>query len=164
MVVYRRRIARNSRADCQAGIHMIRVWVGAMPSTPAVTVRNWDRTLTGTARVVARPRTVQDVVAVMTDRDRYPSPVRPVGSDLSTTRCNDTDGGTLLDMRGMNGVIEVSADTVRVAAWALYYDVAHTLLVQGLHFHVHIEMGNPGMGSAACGGTEDSSLPRARPH
>ena len=66
------------------------------------------------------------------DRDRYRSPVRPVGSNLSTTRCNAPDGGTLLDMCGMNGVIERGADTVRVEAGALDCDVARALLRKGL--------------------------------
>ena len=44
-------------------------------------------------------------------------------------------------------------------AGALYIDVAEELLKHGLQFYVNTEIGNLSVGSAACCGTKDSSMP-----
>ncbi len=62
-------------------------------------------------------------------------------------------------MRDMNKIIEINGDTVRVQAGAMYIDVVEALKDHGLQFFVSIEMGNLTLGSAACGGTKDASMP-----
>ncbi len=135
------------------------VGTGKQSTRTSTTIYSWDKTVVSTASVILKPKSVEDVVVIMTDREQYPPPVRPIGFNLSTTPCNDPDGGTIVDMRGMNRILEVGSDYVRVEAGALYYDVARELLKHGLQFYVSIEMGNVSMGSAACGGTKDSAFP-----
>ncbi len=48
-------------------------------------VHNWFGNITSSPRVVVEPRNVQDIIAVMQDPVRYPSPVRAVGSNHSTS-------------------------------------------------------------------------------
>lgn len=49
------------------------------------TVHNWFGNITSSPRVVVEVDTVEDIVAVVTDPEHYPSPVRAVGSNHSTT-------------------------------------------------------------------------------
>jgi len=124
----------------------------------AHTVRNWFGNITSSPRAVIDVETVDEIVSILKDTDRYPSPVRAVGSNHSTTPCGVADGGTLIVMRRMDRVIEIGAETVTVQAGALYIDVNAELRRHGLQFHVNVELGNLTIGSAATGGTKDASM------
>jgi FAD/FMN-containing dehydrogenase len=121
--------------------------------------QNWFGDIHGSPAVIVRPRSVDDIIAVVKDRGRYPSPVRAAGSNHSTTPCVVADGGTVLDMRGMTRISHIGDDTVTAEAGALYIDVAKTLERHGRQFYVNIELGNLSMGSAACTHTKDASFP-----
>jgi L-gulonolactone oxidase len=92
-----------------------------------VTVRNWDGTWTYRPRVLVTPRKPEDLVAIMRDTSRFPSPVRPAGSMHSTARMNGDDGGTMVDMKAMNRILRFDADTVTVEAGATHMAVAEAL-------------------------------------
>ena len=130
-----------------------------MPTAAGQTVRNWEGSITSHPRIVTQPTTVDDIIDVMQDHDSFPAPVRAVGSNHSTTRCGVADNGTVVEMTKMNRIIEVGADTVTTEAGALYIDVAKELERHNLQFFVNVELGNLSMGSAACGGTKDASMP-----
>lgn len=119
---------------------------------------NWFGDIRATPAVVVRPTSVEELRAVVRDRDRYPSPVRAAGSNHSTTRCVVADSGTVVDMRGMNRILEIGDETVTAEAGALYIDVAKALEQKGRQFFVNIELGNLTMGSAACTHTKDASF------
>jgi FAD/FMN-containing dehydrogenase len=122
-------------------------------------VTNWGKDVVSFPRAVAQPETVEEIVAILRDRERYPAPVRAVGSNHSTTRCGVADEGTLVSMRRMNRILHIGDDTVTVQAGALYIDIAKELERHGLQLFVNVELGNLSAGSAACGGTKDSSMP-----
>ena len=122
-------------------------------------VSNWFGTIASRPRTVAHPTSVQEIVGILRDTERYPRPVRAVGSLHSTTACGMADGGTLVAMRGMARILEIGPDTVTAEAGALYIDVANELRKHGLQFYVNVELGNMTIGSAACGGTKDASMP-----
>jgi len=122
------------------------------------TVHNWFGSITSSPRVVAEVAGVEDIVAILTDPERYPAPVRAVGSNHSTTACGVADEGTLVVMRGMDRIIEIRDRTVTVQAGALYLDVNQELRRHGLQFYVNVELGNLTIGSAATGGTKDASM------
>jgi hypothetical protein len=122
-------------------------------------VTNWFGDLVSHPQAVAEANTADDVVAVLKDAVRYPSPVRAVGSNHSTAACAVVDGGTILKMTGMNKILDISNGTVTAQAGALYIDVAQELEKQNLQFYVNTEIGNLTVGSAACCGTKDSSMP-----
>jgi FAD/FMN-containing dehydrogenase len=75
------------------------------------------------------------------------------------TRCLTADGGTLVDMRSMDRVLEITPATVTVEAGARFVDVAEALRQRGLEFFVNFEIGTLTMGAAACTHTKDSSFP-----
>lgn len=130
-----------------------------MEKNEKITVQNWVGDILSFPRVVTEARSVEDIVAVMKDSERYPSPVRAIGSNHSTTQCGIADNGTVLKMKSMNRILNIGKDTVTVEAGALYIDVAKELQKHKLQFHVNVELGNLTMGSAACGGTKDASMP-----
>jgi FAD/FMN-containing dehydrogenase len=122
-------------------------------------VRNWFGSIVSFPSVVTEVENVQDIVAIVQDTEKYPSPIRAVGSNHSTTPCGVADKGTVVGMRKMNRILNIGADTVTAEAGALYIDVAKELQKHGLQFFVNVEIGNLTIGSAACGGTKDASMP-----
>jgi FAD/FMN-containing dehydrogenase len=125
----------------------------------AEVVTNWFGSIVSHPAVIVEAQSVEEIVAVLKDRERYPSPVRAVGSNHSTTPCGVAEGGTLIVMRGMDKIVEIREDSVTAQAGALYYDVAQELRRHDLQFYVNVELGNLTIGSAACGGTKDASMP-----
>ena len=81
-----------------------------------VTIRTWDGTWTYHPKVLVTPKSVEDLVEILTDEVRFPSPVRPAGSMHSTARMNGDDGGTMVDMMAMNRILHFTDDTVTVEA------------------------------------------------
>ena len=124
-------------------------------------VQNWGGSIRSFPKIVVQAETVEDIVDIVRDPQRFPSPVRAVGSNHSTTRCGVADQGTVVAMTQMNQILEINHDemTVTAQAGALYIDVAHQLLEHNLQFYVNVELGNLTLGSAACGGTKDASMP-----
>jgi FAD/FMN-containing dehydrogenase len=122
-------------------------------------VHNWFGTVISHPHVVVEVQSVDEIVAVLKDHEKYPSPVRAVGSNHSTTPCGTADGGTLLVTRNMDRIVEIRDDTVTAQAGALYIDVNQELQKRNLQFFVNIELGNLTIGSAATGGTKDASMP-----
>ncbi len=124
-----------------------------------VTVKSWDGTWTYQPRTLVTPESVEDLVEIMTDEVRFPSPVRPAGSMHSTARMNGDDGGTMVDMKAMNRILHFTEDAVTVEAGATYIVVSEALKARGLQFHVTTEIGNVTLGAMACAATKDSSFP-----
>ena len=126
---------------------------------PDIEVMNWFGDVVSHPKVVVAVNSADDLVRVVKDPAQYPSPVRCVGSNHSTSSCGVADGGTLLKMSGMSQILSVGAGRLTAQAGAIYIDIAHQLEQQGLQFHINTEIGNLTLGSAACGGTKDGSFP-----
>jgi FAD/FMN-containing dehydrogenase len=122
-------------------------------------LNNWFGSITSSPREVIEVTSVDEIVEIVRDGKRYPTPVRAVGSNHSTTACGVADDGTVIVTRKMNRILQIGEDTVTAQAGALYIDVNHELRRRGLQFHVNVELGNLTMGSACCGGTKDASMP-----
>ncbi|MGH9359319.1 MAG: FAD-binding protein [Terriglobia bacterium] len=122
-------------------------------------VTNWFGDLVSHPKVLVEANSVEDIIVVLKDPVKYPSPIRAVGSNHSTSPCGVADGGTLIKMTNMNRILNITSDTVTAQAGALYIDVAHELENHGLQFYVNTEIGSLSMGSAACAGTKDASMP-----
>lgn len=126
---------------------------------PNPSISNWFGDIVSKPKVVVEARSTREVVRILKDPRKYPSPVRAFGSNHSTAPCSAADGGTMISMRGMNKILEITDNSVRVEAGALLIDVAHALRERNLQFYVNTEIGNLSIGSAACAGTKDSSMP-----
>lgn len=131
-----------------------------MPKTATAThVSNWFGDIVSTPTVVVEAKSVRDIVRILKDPAKFPSPVRAFGSNHSTAAVTSANGGTMISMREMNKVLSITDDSVTVEAGAILIDVANALKQRGLQFFVNTEIGNLSMGSAACAGTKDSSMP-----
>jgi hypothetical protein len=124
---------------------------------PSVT--NWFGDIASHPKVVVEAASVDDIIKILKDPERYPSPVRAIGSNHSTAACGVAEGGTIIRMSKMNRILDIGKDTVTVEAGAIAIDVAKELEKRGLQFFVNTEIGNLSVGSAACAGTKDSSMP-----
>ena len=122
-------------------------------------VTNWFGDLVSHPQAVVEAASVDNIAGILKNPQQYPSPVRAIGSNHSPGACGVVDGGTLIKMSGMNRILQVTADTVTAEAGALYIDVAKELEKHGLQFHVNTEIGSLSVGSAACCGTKDASMP-----
>jgi FAD/FMN-containing dehydrogenase len=121
-------------------------------------VKNWFGDVSSRPAAVVEANSVADIVDVLKQRKKYPSPVRTVGSNHSTTACGTADGGTIVKMN-MNRIVELDEDSVTVEAGARYVDVATELARLGRQLYINTEIGSLTAGSAACGGTKSASMP-----
>jgi hypothetical protein len=122
------------------------------------TVTNWFGNIVSHPAVIVDANSVDDIIAVMKDPVKYPSPVRAVGSNHSTAPCGVADGGTLIRMK-MNRILNIGPDSLTVEADAVHLDMAKALEAKNLQFYVNTEIGSLSAGSASCAGTKDASFP-----
>ena len=110
-----------------------------------------------TPQQVVRPKTVEEIQEVLRDTARFPSPVRAMGSCHSLTPCVATDG-TIIDMKGMNRVIEIDEanKTFTAQAGLQFVEASDALRERDLQFMTNIEIGNMTLGSAATCHTKDA--------
>ena len=132
---------------------------GCMDIKDDVTIQSWDGTWTYRPKVLVTPEISEDIVEIMKSVVRFPSPVRPAGSMHSTARMNGDDGGTMVDMKAMNRILNFGEDTVTVEGGVSYQTVSDALKERGLQFHVMTEIGNATLAAMAVAATKDSSFP-----
>ncbi len=127
-------------------------------------VKNWGGTITSHPSRLERPSSIDQIQDIIRNERDYPSPVRAVGSNHSTTRCGVADGGTLLEMCDVDHIhVDPDACEVTAGAGAIYIDVAEAVAEHGFQLFVNPEIGNVSVGSACCGGTKDASMPGEKP-
>jgi FAD/FMN-containing dehydrogenase len=95
--------------------------------------------------------------AVLRDPDRYPSPVRPMGSFHSLTPC-PASTGTVIRMEGMRRVLDIDTEAMTVTAEAGLQmgQLAAALRKKGMQLLLNIEIGNATVGSLACCHSKDA--------
>ena len=86
---------------------------------PDTTVTNWFGDVVSHPKVIVEAKSESDIIAVLKDPTKYPSPVRAIGSNHSTPPCGVADGGTLIKMSNMNRILDISSNTVTAQAGAL---------------------------------------------
>ena len=120
-------------------------------------VTNWFGNVVSHPAVIVDANSPDDIIAVLKDPTKYPSPVRAVGSNHSTAPCGVADGGTLIRMK-MNKILTITQDSLTVEAGAIHLDMAKALEAKNLQFYVNTEIGSLSAGSAGCAGTKDASF------
>src|SRR5579862_7678422 len=104
-----------------------------------ITVTNWFGNIISHPQVVVDANSVDDIISVVRDTVHYPSPVRAVGSNHSTSACGTADGGTLIRMK-MNQILSIGPDTLVVQAGATHLHMAKALQAKGYQFYVNTEI------------------------
>jgi FAD/FMN-containing dehydrogenase len=77
-----------------------------------IEVYNWGKDVYSSPAAVVAPESLEELIAIMKDKEKYPAPVRAVGSNHSTTRCGVADGGTMVVMTRFDKILEVAESTV----------------------------------------------------
>ena len=121
------------------------------------TVSSYDGSVVSTPQQLVRPETIAELQTILKQRDRYPSPVRAMGSFHSLTPCAASPG-TIVDMKGLARVVAIDLERMTFTAQAglQMIDAAAALRQQNLQFMLNIEIGNMTVGSAACCHTKDA--------
>jgi FAD/FMN-containing dehydrogenase len=123
----------------------------------STTITNYDGSIATTPQQFARPESVEEIQAIMREHDRYPAPVRAMGSFHSLTPCASSSG-TVVSLLGMNKILSIDPEKMTMTAQAglKMVEAAQQLRAQNLQFILNIEIGNLTLGSAACCQTKDS--------
>lgn len=100
--------------------------------------------------IVVRPSSPNEIVQILLDRKRFPSPVRPMGSGSSITRCVTANGGTLIDLSEMNRVLSIDQDSVTVQPGITLPDLADILRDEGLELIGGFDLASRTVGGAVC--------------
>jgi FAD/FMN-containing dehydrogenase len=82
---------------------------------PDVTITNWFGDIVSHPRIVVDAHTVDDIIHILNNPGKYPSPVRAIGSNHSTTACGTSEGGTVIRIK-MNRILNITADSLTVEA------------------------------------------------
>ena len=80
-------------------------------------ITNYDGGIVSTPQVIAKPTTVGELQEILRNKDKYPGPVRAMGSYHSLTPCASSTG-TIVDMDGMDKVLRIDAVSMTVTAQA----------------------------------------------
>ena len=102
-----------------------------------VELQNWKREIAYRPHTLEVVKCVEDIIRIVKDTQRYPSPVRAKGSHHSTTRCIVAEGGTVIDLTRMNSILEIDkkGKTITMQPGVLHIDAARELEKQGLQFY-----------------------------
>src|SRR6185295_6324378 len=125
--------------------------------TMSTTLTNYDGSIVTVPQQFVRPESVEEIQAIMRQTDRYPSPVRAMGSFHSLTPCASSSG-TIVSLLGLKKVLKIDPQEMTFTAQAglQMIEAAKVLRQQNLQFILNIEIGNLTLGSAACCQTKDS--------
>jgi len=123
-----------------------------MSSDSPGAAHNWAGTHTYAAARIVTPRTVEELQEVVASSPR----VRALGSRHSFNDLADTDG-VLVDTSALPHSLEViDDDTVKVAAWMRYGDIATALKPHGLALHNLASLPHISVAGAVATGTHGS--------
>ena len=123
----------------------------------STTITNYDGGIVTTPQQHVHPKSVQELQEILRDRQKYPSPVRALGSNHSLTPCAASTG-TIVSMDGFTRIVKIdeAKKTLTAQAGLQLVDAAAALRKKGLQFMLNIEIGNITLGSAACCQTKDA--------
>src|SRR5688572_31094591 len=120
-------------------------------------ITNYDGAIVTTPQVHVKPKSVEQLQEILRDTNKYPAPVRAMGSNHSLTPCAASTG-TIIDMSGLKAIVKIDAAAMTLTAQAglQLVEAAAALRKEKLQFLLNIEIGNITLGSAACCQTKDS--------
>ena len=123
----------------------------------STTITNYDGAITTTPQQHVHPKSIAELQEILRDRNKYPSPVRAMGSNHSLTPCAASTG-TIVSMDGFTKIVKIDAakKTITAQAGLQLVDAAAALRKKDLQFMLNIEIGNITLGSAACCQTKDA--------
>ena len=113
-----------------------------------------------TESTVVRPTTFRDIQAYLDPSSNYLAPFRPMGTGSSSTDCSAATAGTVIDMTGMDQIMNIDAyaDTVTVQAGVRLHRLVDALADNGLELAGNYDLMNRTVGGAVAGGCIGPSM------
>jgi FAD/FMN-containing dehydrogenase len=102
---------------------------------------------------VIRPTSLQQLQSILHPDSHYPTPIRPMGANSSSTQCNSAHGGTVIDMTAMKKISPVKDGTVTVEAGVTLQELAAHLAARGLEIPGCVDLVRRTVGGAVAGGS-----------
>ncbi len=102
---------------------------------------------------VAKPASLKQLQAILHPDSHYPTPIRPMGANSSSTRCNSAHGGTVIDMTGLKEISPVRDGIVTVQAGVTLQELARHLALKGLEVPGCVDLVRRTVGGAVAGGS-----------
>ncbi|MGP0093095.1 MAG: FAD-dependent oxidoreductase [Xanthobacteraceae bacterium] len=117
---------------------------------------NYDGGITTTPQQLVYPKTVEEIQDILRNADRFPGPVRAMGSYHSLTPCASTEG-TVVNLSHMNRILGIDLATMTFTAQSglQIFDAATALRRLNLQLITNVEIGNMTLGAAACCQSKD---------
>jgi FAD/FMN-containing dehydrogenase len=103
---------------------------------------------------ITRPANVKELMGVLEPSSQFCGPFRPMGANSASTACNASSTGTVIDMTGLDRIIEIDAynDTVTVQAGIRIGTLSDMLSKQGLELAGSHDLMDRTVGGAIAGG------------
>ena len=120
-------------------------------------ITSYDGSIVTDPQRVVSPGDVGELQEILRDTDRYPGPVRAMGSFHSLTPCAASTG-TVVRMERFDRVLRIDrrAMTVTAEAGLQLRHLGGALRKEGLQLMLNIEIGNATIGSLACCHSKDA--------
>ncbi len=120
-------------------------------------ITNYDGAIVTTPQVHVKPKSIAELQEILRDTNKYPAPVRAMGSNHSLTPCAASTG-TIIDMSGLKAIVTIDEQAMTLTAQAglQLVEASRELRKKKLQFLLNIEIGNITLGSAACCQTKDA--------
>lgn len=109
---------------------------------------------------LVRPSTFRNLQDYLDPSSNYLAPFRPMGSGSSSTDCSAATAGTVIDMTGMNQILNIDAysDTVTVQAGLRLHQLVDALAENGLELFGNFDLMNRTVGGAVASGCIGPSM------
>ena len=111
---------------------------------------NWSGQYTRKPGVYVIPETIEELQEIITNKDKYPSPVVAIGSVHSNSVCYIVRGGTAMYVKQIHYIHEPTDHAVIVGAGMELIEVHRFLAIRNLQLPFTPEIGNATIGSIAC--------------
>jgi len=104
--------------------------------------------------VITRPGNLKELVERLDPSANFSSPFRPMGANSSSTDCNSSSAGTVVDMTAFDAILNIDAynDTVTVQAGVRLRALAQELAKQDLELAGSHDLMDRTVGGAIAGG------------
>jgi FAD/FMN-containing dehydrogenase len=126
--------------------------------TKSIEFTNWSGQYASKPAVYAIPETPEDLKEIICNKEKFPSPVVPIGSGHSNSGCNVVNGGTAVYMKKLRPISEPGNDEVTAGAGMQLFEVHRFLAERKLQLPFTPEIGNATIGSVACCCLKDAAI------
>ena len=111
-----------------------------------------------TSKKTVWPRTLDEIVSIVSNPRLFPAPVRAVGSGSSATRCGAAVNGTTIQMSKLTRILEVTRESIHVEAGLEITNVIERLADHGKELCGAYEASGRTIGGLVAGGSLVSGL------